>query len=278
MRWFKLLFICLLVTSSSTMAIAQSLPDLIIQDMWTDLKIVLVNQEFTIGYATKNHSSVSVPKHVQIHDNLYINGNYHASLSTSGANAGQSTRGNHKIALTEPGTHTLKITVDSRRQVRESNEWNNAKEIEIKVHDYNTYLADCMAIHSKAMEFIKAYERRELTTDEFRVGINVLANYSDHLARLSSQIKPQAGLEQFDRYIMVGTKKLSTGLWNIWVGLVDYGKDFTLKGNGQRVVIPLGDSYIEQGKSMLEKAEVDLLVAVSVLLKSMKGQQPSRYR
>jgi hypothetical protein len=267
MRFLKMLLIGLLTLNFYGTVNAQELPDLVIAEMWTDLNVVLINQEFTIGYVTKNRSSVAIPRHVRVNDNLYVNGKYHSALGSDGVKPRQTSHGSFKISLRQPGTYTLKIKTDPRNDVRESRESNNWKEVKIQVHDYNSYLRDSLNVHTKSMELIQAYEQGQVTKAEFQLGIKFLAAYSDQLALLSSEVKPQAGLEQFDRYIMVGTKKLSSGLWNIWVGLVDYGEGFRVTNGGRSVVIPLGASYIKEGRSILAQAEVDLLIALSVLVK-----------
>lgn len=256
---FFILFASLITIASS----ATELPDLIVDGLWTDSPLVLTNQEFTIGYKVKNNSSVEIPNEILIDSSLFVNDKFHSSLNSEGFKARQTSHGNWKISIDKPGDYILRLELDQKEMVEESNENNNSREISVKVHNYETYLQDCLNIHIRTLQMLEWYESGELKKKELHLGLSILARYSDQLALLSGKIKPDSGMEQFDQYMTLGVKELSVALWCICTGLSDYGKDFRIPEVG---IVQLGEPYIKKGKELLKLAHIDIMIALCVLL------------
>lgn len=235
--------------------------NVIFGDIAADYKIVLVDQKFTVYRNLKSFINQDVGYVKQI---LYINGFLHSSLICN-LRAKYECPDGFMLSIPRQGTYKLKIVLEPNSRLVEIDKEKYKDEIEIKVHDGESFLKDGLHILEVLRQLSGKYKNHQITREEFEASVKKLAEYTDDMARVNFHIvKPPPGLKQYDHFAVIGIKKLSAGLWSLWVYLLDSNKNFHITETENSTTIPIRSS--QSIKTYVNEAKRDLLIALNILI------------
>lgn len=237
-------------------------PSYTLLNIETDQMVTLTNQKFTVYRYLKNQSKSGLIKQM-----LYVNGNYHSSLICE-LRGGQDCLGGFLLSFEYPGKYKIKIVTDPSFQGRQMDKEKYKDELEVTVHDNETFLKDCLHVLESVSQVNGKYKNHEITREEFQATVKHLAEYTDYLGKLTFRLSPRKGLRKFDHYMALAVKKLSVGLWALWVVLVDDEKDFYIIQNSESKKVPVRDFHTESSERNFTEARTDLLVALNILMQT----------
>ncbi len=100
--------------------------DLIVDDIWSTTNPLQAGQIENLTYRIKNQGSAATTIPFEIH--LWVDGNHIAGWTSAGLAAGAEAIGSfNALLLNSPGSHEIRVTVDTTDVVPESNEGNNSR-------------------------------------------------------------------------------------------------------------------------------------------------------